>query len=218
MAQLFRPGADTIARIAVYGALPTALAAWWIGYELYRSDYVTQAQIVRPQPVPFSHEHHAGGLGIDCRYCHAGAERSPFAGMPSAKTCMTCHSRVWTAAPMLEPVRESFRTGRPIAWTRVAKLPDFVFFDHSIHLARGLACADCHGRVDRMPLTYKAAAFHMKDCLRCHRDARPLLDGEAREDGAPMQPEMRATAEPELERLVRARDRRMMTDCYTCHR
>src|SRR5690606_18304607 len=125
------------------------------------------------QPVPFSHAHHVGGLGIDCRYCHATATSSSFAGMPTSATCMNCHKELWTQAALLEPVRESWRTGRPIAWTRVHDLPDFVRFDHSIHLAKGVGCAVCHGRVDRMPLTAKATPMTMKWCLDCHRDPGP---------------------------------------------
>jgi hypothetical protein len=223
MAQIFKPGANTIARLVVYGALPLLALAWWTGYELYGSDYVTRVGVVREQPVQFSHRHHARELGIDCRYCHVSVETSSFAGMPSSQTCMTCHSQIWTSAPMLEPVRESLRSGRPIAWTRVTRLPDHVYFDHSIHVAKGVSCADCHGRVDMMPLTHKAAGFRMKDCLQCHRDGRPITSDTSLESylaGLPAvtHPLMRRSPEKKLTALVLARGRLMMTDCYTCHR
>ena len=117
--------------------------------------HVTYGGVVRPQPVPFSHQHHVAGLGIDCRYCHTSVENSSFAGIPPTKTCMNCHSQIWTNAPMLEPVRESYRTGKSLEWTRVNDLPDFVYFDHSIHVNKGVGCNTCHGPVDQMPLMYK---------------------------------------------------------------
>jgi hypothetical protein len=223
MAQIFKPGANTIARTVVYGALPFLVVAWWIGYELYDSSYVNRVGIVRGQPVPFSHEHHVRELGIDCRYCHVSVEKSSFAGLPSSRTCMTCHSQVWKDAPMLEPVRESFRTGEPIKWTRVTKVPDFVYFDHSIHLAKGLACADCHGRVDEMPLTYKTVAFRMKDCLQCHRDGHPVVADTALDKylaaiPAVTHPLMVRSSEEKLTKLVLARGVTRLQDCYTCHR
>jgi hypothetical protein len=223
MAQLFGPKADAVARLVVFGAIPLALCAWGLAYELYGSSYTTRVGMIVDQPVPFSHEHHARQLGIDCRYCHASAENAPFAGMPSSKTCMTCHSQVWKDAPVLEPVRDSVRTGRPIRWARVTKLPDYVYFDHSIHMAKGLSCADCHGRVDLMPLTYKASAFRMKDCLSCHRDGSGIVPesplerylGELPRDTPAL---MKRTPDEALTRLVLARGKLMMTDCYTCHR
>jgi hypothetical protein len=125
--------------------------------------------VARPQPVPFSHQHHVSGLGIDCRYCHTSVETSSFAGIPPTKTCMNCHSQIWTKAPMLEPVRESFRTDRSLVWARVNDLPDFVYFNHSIHVNKGVGCNTCHGPVDRMPFMYNYASLRMGWCLECHR-------------------------------------------------
>jgi hypothetical protein len=125
--------------------------------------------------VPFSHQHHVAGDGIDCRYCHTSVENSSFAGIPPTKTCMNCHSQIWTNAPMLEPVRESYRTGKSLEWTRVNYLPDFVYFNHSIHIAKGVGCFSCHGPVDKMPLTYEASSMRMEWCLNCHRAPEKFL-------------------------------------------
>jgi hypothetical protein len=119
--------------------------------------------------VPFSHQHHVTGLGIDCRYCHTSVETSSFAGIPPTKTCMNCHSQIWTNAPMLEPVRASYRSGESLQWTRVNQLPDFVYFNHSIHINKGVGCNTCHGAVDQMPLMYQYASLQMEWCLECHR-------------------------------------------------
>ncbi len=139
------------------------------------STYGTMVGWVRDQPVPFSHAHHVGGLGIDCRYCHTTVEVSAQASLPPTHVCMTCHSQLWTGAPMLAPIRQSLADDKPIAWRRVARLPDYVYFNHSIHISRGVPCAACHGRVDRMPLMTRAEPFHMSFCLDCHRDPGPHL-------------------------------------------
>jgi len=144
-------------------------ALFWAAAEIQRSPYVTYAGIARPQPAPFSHQHHVAGLGIDCRYCHTSVETSSFAGIPPTATCMNCHRQIWTGAPMLEPVRESFKTGKSLVWNRVNDLPDFVYFNHSIHINKGVGCNTCHGPVDRMPLMYNYASLQMEWCLDCHR-------------------------------------------------
>ena len=125
--------------------------------------------------MPFSHKHHAGELGIDCRYCHTSVEKSSFAGLPPTQTCMTCHSQIWTNAPMLEPVRASYRDNKSIAWTRVNALPDFVYFDHSIHVSKGVGCTTCHGPVAEMPLTWQANTLYMAWCLDCHREPEKFV-------------------------------------------
>ena len=155
MAQIFHPSTNLIAKASIFGAVFMLAGAAWIGDRVQRSPYVTEAKVAREQPVPFSHKHHVQGLGLDCRYCHTTVEESAFAGMPSTKTCMTCHSQLFTDAPMLEPVRESYRTNRSVEWRRVHDLPDFTYFDHSIHVAKGVGCSTCHGRVDRMPLVWR---------------------------------------------------------------
>ncbi len=150
-------------------------ALFWALNEFQRSPYITYAKVARPQPVPFSHQHHVAGLGIDCRYCHTSVEVSNFAGIPPTATCMNCHRQIWTGAPLLEPVRESFRTGKSLVWTRVNDLPDFVYFNHSIHINKGVGCNTCHGPVDRMPLMYNYASLQMEWCLDCHRAPQKYL-------------------------------------------
>src|SRR6187549_1414738 len=147
MPQVFHRSTNTLSRLSIFGVVFLVGGLLWLIAQINRSSFVTETDVVRAQPVPFSHEHHVSGLGIDCRYCHTSVENSPSAGMPSAHTCMTCHSQVWNQAPMLEPLRESYRTGKPLEWTRVHKVPEFVYFNHSIHIAKGVACTTCHGPV-----------------------------------------------------------------------
>jgi hypothetical protein len=167
--QIFHRSANVISRASIYAGIFTLAFALWACIQFQRSPYVTYAGVVRPQPVPFSHQHHVGGLGIDCRYCHTSVETSGFAGIPPTKTCMNCHSQMWTSAPLLEPVRESLRSGRSLEWNRVNDLPDFVYFDHSIHVNKGVGCNTCHGPVDRMPMMFNYASLQMEWCIQCHR-------------------------------------------------
>jgi hypothetical protein len=185
---------------------------------MIRSAFITREGMPRPQPVPFSHEHHVYGLGIDCRYCHVSVEVSSFAGLPSTKTCMTCHSQLWTNAEMLEPVRRSWETGRPIAWTRVHDLPDHVYFDHSIHVQKGVGCSSCHGRVDRMPLVWKTESLQMEWCLGCHRDPSPNL--RPRERVFDMEWNPPADQQEKGRGLTKtyALPVQRMADCSVCHR
>lgn len=169
MAQIFHRSTNTISRATIFGAVFVISFAFWVALKIERSPFVTYAGVARPQPVPFSHKHHVSGLGIDCRYCHTSVEVSRFAGIPPTKTCMNCHSQIWTKAPMLEPVRESYRTDKSLVWTRVNDLPDFVYFDHSIHVNKGVGCNTCHGPVNKMPFMYNYASLRMEWCLECHR-------------------------------------------------
>ena len=136
---------------------------------VYWGPAVTQKGVARNQPIPFSHMRHVQGNGMDCRYCHTTVETTAFAGIPPTETCMTCHSQIFVGQTILQPVHDSWRTGKPMEWIRVNDLPDFVYFNHSIHINKGIGCTECHGRVDEMRLTYKAESFHMSWCLRCHR-------------------------------------------------
>ncbi len=170
MPQVFHPSMNTISRVSIFGAVFIAAGIGLVGYVLVRSPYMTEAGVVRTQPVPFSHKHHVADDGIDCRYCHTSVENSSFAGIPSTKICMNCHSQLWAESPMLQPVRDSFRTGEPLQWTRVHDLPDFVFFDHSIHVHKGIGCVTCHGQVDDMPLMWRENTLLMEWCLDCHRN------------------------------------------------
>jgi formamidopyrimidine-DNA glycosylase len=141
----------------------------WVMLVVERSPYVTQAEVIREQPVPFSHRHHVDQLGIDCRYCHTSVEESSFAGIPPTKTCMSCHSQIHISAEMLAPVRDSWRTGESLEWVRVHDLPDYVYFDHSIHVKKGVGCETCHGPIGRMALTWRQQSLNMEWCLECHR-------------------------------------------------
>ena len=167
--QIFHRSTNTISRATIFGAIFVVAALFWLANEFQRSPYVTYAKVARPQAVPFSHQHHVAGLGIDCRYCHTSVEVSNFAGIPPTTTCMNCHRQIWTNAQLLEPVRESFRNGKSLVWTRVNDLPDFVYFNHSIHVNKGVGCNTCHGPVDRMPLMFNYASLQMEWCLECHR-------------------------------------------------
>lgn len=175
MGQIFNPSANSISRLSLIGGAVLVLGLFWFFEMMQRSSYYTERAVVREQPIPFSHEHHVGGLGLDCRYCHTSVESSSFAGLPPTKTCMNCHAQIWTNADMLEPVRASYQTGTPLRWTRVNDLPDYVYFDHSIHIHKGVGCNDCHGPVDRMPLMYAAASLQMEWCLNCHRQPEKFL-------------------------------------------
>jgi hypothetical protein len=218
MSQIFHPGMNTLSKLTIFGGLFILAAAGWAWDRINRSPYVTEAAVVREQPVPFSHEHHIAGLGIDCRFCHASVENSPFAGLPSTEICMGCHSQIWRDSPMLAPVRDSFRTGKPLVWTRVHDLPDFVYFDHSIHLAKGIGCESCHGRVDRMPLMRRAATLQMSWCLDCHE--KPERHIRERSEIYQFDRPPRGSADSHGLELVKAYgiDRKQMLDCWICHR
>jgi len=216
MPQVFHPSTNTFSRVSILTLVVLLLAAAWIVGAVNRSPYVTHAGVVRVQPVPFSHKHHVGALGIDCRYCHVSVEDSASAGIPPTKTCMNCHSQIFADSPMLEPVRESFRTDRSIEWTRVHDLPDFTYFDHSIHVRKGVGCVTCHGRVDDMPLTWRESTLHMDWCLDCHRNPGPHLRPVSRVFDMTWEPPPDHAAH--AEDLVRDRGIEKRTDCWTCHR
>ncbi len=170
------------------------------------------------QPIPFSHKHHVGDDGIDCRYCHTTVEKSAFAGLPSSGICMSCHAQLYTDQPVLAALRESAASGRPIAWRRVHQLPDFVFFDHSVHVGHGVACIECHGRLDQMPLTWRVAPLQMQWCLACHRNPAPHL--RPQDQVFRMPPGAPPTVDaPKLAALLqRLPSTRRLTDCSSCHR
>jgi ferredoxin len=218
MPQIFTSSADTWLRLFLVSGLALTCAAIVGAVGIARSDYVTGARLhPLPQPVPFSHRHHVAQLGLDCTYCHTEVTRSARAGLPATDTCMTCHSQIWTGAPMLEPVRQSLAENRSLTWQRVARLPDYVYFRHDIHIAKGIGCATCHGRVDQMALTYQAKAFTMQFCLDCHRDPGPNLRPEDRITDMAWQP---TDASSVGSRLVEHYGIRLgqITYCYVCHR
>ena len=217
MAQIFGPGMDLAARAVLIAlALGAAAAAAWI-WVMPATDYRTGVGVAVAQPVPFSHRHHVGGLGIDCRYCHGAVERAANAGMPATQTCMTCHSQIWTHAEMLAPVRDSLAQHRPLRWSTVDLLPDYVYFDHSIHIAKGVGCAQCHGAVARMPLMATAESLSMGWCLDCHRDPAPHLAPRAALFDTEWQRTPETPTGPELMRAYHVRTAGL-TDCSTCHR
>lgn len=175
MSQIFPRSANALARMSLAGLLGFAVFALWVVFTLFRSSWATKQAEHVEQPIQFSHAHHAGGMGIDCRYCHTSVEKSSFAGIPPTQTCMNCHNQIWTNAPILEPVRASFRDNTNLTWTRVHDLPDFVYFSHQIHVRQGVGCATCHGRVDQMPLVFQAESLLMEWCIDCHRAPEQYL-------------------------------------------
>ncbi len=216
MAQLFGRRANTIAKASIAGLLLALAFIIWASTELNTSAYAYRVQMSQEQPVQFSHKHHAGELGIDCRYCHTSVEVSSFAGIPPTETCITCHSQIWADSAFLEPVRASFRTGESIQWNRVHDLPGFVYFNHSIHINKGIGCQTCHGRVDYMPLMFKVNSLQMKWCLNCHREPEKYIRPREAVFSMDYQP-----PENQMElgrKLVAEYKVQKLTDCYTCHR
>lgn len=218
MAQIFSPVADTWIRLFLIGALSLAGGSIVAAVGFAHSAYMTETDIRPHQPVSFSHRHHAGELGIDCRYCHSNVEVGPQAGLPPTETCMTCHSQIWTNASMLEPVRKSLANNTPIPWTRVAKLPDYVFFRHDIHIAKGVGCENCHGRIDQMALTYRAKPFTMEFCIDCHRDPAPLLRPLDHITDMAWTPPADARREGDAIAAHEGIRFGELTHCYVCHR
>jgi Cytochrome c7 and related cytochrome c len=217
MPQLFLPYADTIARTVLIAIVGAPILAVGVAYWVSASEYVTGRSITYDQPVPFSHQHHVGGLGLDCRYCHGGVESSAIAGIPPTHTCMTCHSQLYTQTAMLAPVRASLANGQPIRWNKVNKLPDYVYFDHSIHIAKGVGCTTCHGDVAQMPLMRQAEPLTMGWCLDCHRDPAPYL----RPAADIFDPDWRFPSDQAERGAVLAHqliDNKHLTDCSVCHR
>jgi hypothetical protein len=218
MAQLFRPGADSVVLIVIAAIVLTPGAAIGLTYAVLQSPYNTGEEVVRRQPVPFSHQHHVDELGLDCRYCHTSVEHAAFAGLPPTHTCMTCHSQIWANAAMLAPVRESLANREPIHWTRVNRVPDYVYFDHSIHVQKGIGCTTCHGPVGLMPLTRQVAPLTMGWCLGCHRDPAPFVrspDQVFAPVWTPPPDQRERGARLMVQYLIKTDH---LTDCSRCHR
>src|SRR5215207_10927039 len=219
MSQVFPKSANAWSKASIIAVVFVLLGLGLVVLTIQRSDYVTNANRFIEQPVQFSHQHHAGGIGIECRYCHTSVEVSASAGIPPTKTCINCHSQIWSTSPYLEPVRASFRDDKPLNWTRVHDLPDFVYFNHSIHVRKGVGCETCHGRVDRMPLMYQEAPLTMQWCVNCHRDPAKFV--RPRDQVYNMAWE-RPADDPGLgARLVteyKIGSVEQLTSCSTCHR
>src|ERR1700733_7071354 len=176
MSQIFRSSTNSLARVSIILAIVALAGAGGALFELIAdSTFATRQGDAREQPIPFSHAHHVGSMGIDCRYCHTSVDNSDWAVIPPTKTCMNCHSQIWINSPTLEPVRESFRTNQSIKWTKVYDLPDFVYFNHSIHVKKGMGCETCHGRVDQMPLMYQQNSLLMEWCINCHKNPQDYV-------------------------------------------
>lgn len=246
MPQIFPKAVNPIAKVVVLGFPLLLGSAGLTGAAFYRSSYATGVDEILPQPVAFSHAHHVGQLGIDCRYCHTSVENSSSANIPPTKTCMNCHQQIWQGADMLAPVRESYRQDKPIEWNRVHNVPHYVYFNHSIHIAKGVGCVECHGRVDQVNLTKQHATLLMEWCIACHREPEKFLRPRSEvfsmtwtpAKGGEWKPEdffhpeseaakqligtPRPTSQRELGELLkeqyRVRDRVTLTNCSMCHR
>jgi hypothetical protein len=217
MAQLFPKAANQIARASVtLAAVALGLGAVLLVEVLPRSSVVTRQHEAREQPVPFYHMHHVGGMGIDCRYCHTAVDRSANAGIPPTKTCMNCHSQIFKDSPVLEPVRASYRTDTSIEWVKVHDLPDFVYFNHSAHVNKGVGCTTCHGPIDKMAFVWQENSLLMEWCLDCHRRPEKYLRPKAEVYSTSYRPpadQLRLGR-----RLVAAYGVKTQTSCSTCHR
>jgi len=215
MSQVFGSYSNVLAKVSVVGVALLAGGGLFGLDRLWRSTYNTGQEVIRQQPVQFSHKHHAAELGIDCRYCHTSVETAANAGFPPTQTCMNCHAQIWTQSPTLEPVRASWRTNESIRWTKVYDLPDFVYFNHSIHVAKGVGCVSCHGRVDQMNLMYQSPTLFMSWCLDCHRNPAPNLRPRSEVFNMDWQP---PEDQPELgQELVAAHQVQGREDCTACH-
>ncbi|MSR31038.1 MAG: cytochrome C [Gemmataceae bacterium] len=225
MPQVFPRYANVLTWVIIAGVFLAANIGGVAAMIFARSPYATHSQLMLTQPVQFSHAHHVNGLGIDCRYCHNSVEDSNYANIPPTKTCMNCHSQIWVGSKMLEPVRESFRTGKSLEWERIHRLSDFVYFDHSIHVTKGVGCASCHGRVDHMQAVYQKGTLLMEWCLDCHRAPERYLRPRDQVFNMDFKPEdlQQANGKPHTQATLGAElrkkyDIRSLIECSTCHR
>lgn len=219
---MFQRKSNLIVRVSLIGIVAfLSCAGAFLTFEKWTT-WETEVEVPYEQPIPFSHRHHVSGLGIDCRYCHTSVTQSAFAGIPPTHTCMTCHSQIWRDAPMLQPIHKSYEQNRPLKWNRVHRLPKYVYFNHSIHVNKGIGCTSCHGRVEDMPLTWKARSFYMRDCLECHRTPEKYIRPKHRVFDSPWEtswspPKDQSQLGAQLVKKYHVPKQRL-TDCYTCHR
>ena len=219
MAQFFNKSANNIARISMVLAVVLAGTGFYAFTQIARSSYLTNQFLERQQPVQFSHKHHVGDDGIDCRYCHQTVETTATAGMPSTQTCMNCHSQIWADSPYLEPVRASFRENKPIEWERVHDMPEYTYFNHSIHVAKGVGCSTCHGQIDNMPSVYQAQTLQMEWCIACHRDPAQFIRPKSEIYNMQWQDrDLDAQERSQLKLDYKIRSKELLTSCSTCHR
>jgi formamidopyrimidine-DNA glycosylase len=218
MAQIFHPSMKVISRASIIAALIIVVVLVLVAEAMYRSGYMTDVNVPVEQKIPFSHEHHVNGLGISCEYCHTSVAQSSFAGIPPTHTCMSCHSQIWNTSPMLQPVRTSYQTQTPLEWTRVHDLPDFAYFNHSIHVKKGIGCQTCHGQVNMMPLTWRTSTLQMQWCLDCHRAPEKYI--RPREEVFNMEytpPQDQVAFGLKLVKEYHV-NTKQLTDCSICHR
>ena len=219
MAQFFNKSANNIAKISMIAVAVLAATGGLAFTQLSRSSYLTGRYVEKQQPVQFSHKHHVGDDGIDCRYCHQTVETTASAGMPSTQTCMNCHSQIWADSPYLEPVRASFRDNKPIEWERVHDLPEYTYFNHSIHVAKGVGCSTCHGAIDKMPAVFQENTLQMEWCIACHREPEKFIRPKSEiynmqwQDG-----DLDKAERDKLKIDHKIRSKEMLTSCSTCHR
>jgi hypothetical protein len=230
MAQIFHRITNTLSRVMILGAVFIVGGLGYLIFAVNQSAYYTDVNVARQQPVPFSHKHHVTDVGLDCRYCHTSVEKSSYAGVPPTHTCMSCHSKLFLPSPILEPVRSSYATDKSLEWTRVNAVPDFVYFDHSIHVNKGIGCTTCHGPIGEMPLTYRANTLYMRWCIDCHN--HPELHvryrvGDPRQkdptrpdvfDPNYVEPSNQLALGRQLVKDYKIKEPKLITDCYTCHR
>jgi Cytochrome c7 and related cytochrome c len=234
MPQIFPKSMNPISRFMLLSIPVLAASAGVALSAFYRSDYTTGRNEIVEQPIPFSHLHHVAELGIDCRYCHTAVENSAYAGIPPSKTCINCHQQIWNGADILGPLRESYNVDKPIVWTKVHNVPHYTYFNHSIHVSKGVGCASCHARIDQMPLVYQSKTLLMEWCLDCHRNPEKNLrpkseifnlawkpsDGTTDLDGRVYDATTTSQAEMgrELKEKYHVRDGKTLTNCSICHR
>jgi len=219
MAQLFGPASNTIAKVSIAAVVILLGTTVAVGYVMDRGHWMTFVRVAPEQPIPFSHKHHVKDDGIDCRYCHTSVETSHYAGLPPTETCMTCHSQIWSNASLTQPIRDSWATGRSIEWRRVHDLPDYVYFNHSIHVNKGIGCSTCHGHVDEMPLTYRVNNLYMDWCVNCHRQPEKYIRPKSEVFNIDYEyPDNQLALGRKLVTEYHVQNSRALTDCFTCHR
>jgi len=219
MAQVFHRGANNIAKISIVVAILLAGTAFYVFTQVARSGYITGRYVERQQPVQFSHKHHVGDDGIDCRYCHTTVETAANAGIPPTQTCMNCHNEIWADSPYLEPVRASYRENKPIEWERVHDLPEYAYFNHSIHVAKGVGCSTCHGQIDEMPAVFQENTLQMEWCLQCHRNPENFIRPKSEIYNMEWKDaDLTKDERDKLKKEYQIRSREMLTSCSTCHR
>jgi hypothetical protein len=219
MAQLFHHGANNIAKASIALVIILAGGAFYAYTQIARSSYLTNRYLERPQPVQFSHRHHVGDDGIDCRYCHTSVENAASAGIPPTQTCMNCHNQLWSDSPYLEPVLASYRDNKPIKWERVHDLPGYAYFNHSIHVAKGVGCSTCHGQIDNMPSVFQENTLQMEWCLSCHKNPEQFIRPKSEIYSMTWKDsDLNAEERTSLKADYKIRSRELLTSCSTCHR